>query len=430
MRESFLPLDNAAKIYPAAKSRNWTATFRIAADLTEAVELSCLRAALARVMPRFPQFAVRLRRGLFWYYLEPLAGEPEPVPEGCCPCLPLRPEENGGFSLRVLYYENHLAVEFFHVLTDGTGGMCFFKTLLAEYLTERYGCAIPRGGDILDCAQPPRPQERADSFLDYAGSASQSRRESNAFRIRGIPEADGYVNVTCGMIPADIILGKAREKGVTLTQYLAAVLIMAIYDIQRREVRLRFRRKPIKIFLPVNLRRFFPSETLRNFSSYVTPGIEPAMGQYDFDEVLRAVYHQMGDTVTEKKLRAKFTTNVRSEQNLLLRLTPLVLKSPVMKLVFHMVGDRKSSSTITNLGAAALPAEMAAHVPRLELILGPLNRNPVACAALSYGGTLYLNFTRTITDAKVERAFFRRLIRLGIPVKVESNARPAPWLNL
>nr|MDD6335476.1 hypothetical protein [bacterium] len=419
----WMRLDNAAKIYPAAKKRNWSALFRLSATLDEAVDPDTLRRALARTLPRFPAFAVRMKTGMFWYYLEHAEGAPPVQEDSCCPCPVLRLKANGGFGLRVRYYGCRIAVEFFHVLTDGTGGISFLKTLVAEYLTLRYGATVPRGGDILDCSAPALPEEIEDSFLAHAGPVASGRSEKKAYRVRGTPNRGGFVTVTCGDIPVDRLRDKAREKGVSITQYLTAVLILAIDDIQRQENHPARKLKPVKICVPINLRRFFKSRTTRNFASYVNPGIEPRMGEYTLDEVLSCVYHHMGLEITEKKLSAKFTANVRSEKNALLRVTPLFIKKPIMKMAFHIAGDRKTSSTLSNLGQVHLPPEMAEHVGQMDFILGPLSINPVACAALSYNGRLHINITRTIAEPKVERAFFTRLFKLGIPVKVESNAK-------
>lgn len=419
----FMRLDNAANIYPPNKTRNWTALFRISAELTEPVDPELLKAAAKSTAARFPSMSVKIRRGFFWRYMERIHGDPPVTPDGCCPCEPLRPEEYGGYAFRVRYYERRIAVEFFHALTDGTGAMCFFKTLLAEYLTLKHGITVERGGDILDCGEPAKPEEYEDSFVKYAGTVMAGIGEKNSFRIKGRPEPDGFNNQTLGIIPVSEILKLSREKGVTLTQYLAAVMILAMDSVQRREVRYQSRMKPVKVCIPVNLRSFFKSSTLRNFATFVNPGIDPRMGEYTFDEVLSAVYHQMGAEVTEKNLRAKISVNVRSSNLAVFRIMPLVIKDPVLKMVFKMAGDRKTCTTLTNLGNITLPPEMAARVARMELILGPLSVNPVACALLSYNGLLYVSFTRTIDDPKVEREFFTRLVKLGIPVRIESNSR-------
>ena len=63
----WMRLDNAAKIYPAAKRRNWNNFFRLSATLMEPIDVPVLRAALDVTVRRFPSMAVRLRRGVFWY---------------------------------------------------------------------------------------------------------------------------------------------------------------------------------------------------------------------------------------------------------------------------------------------------------------------------------------------------------------------------
>ncbi len=162
---------------------------------------------------------------------------------------------------------------------------------------------------------------------------------------------------------------------------------------------------------------------MRNFALYVNPGIDPRLGEHTFDEIVRTVHHIMGGEVTEKILNARIASNVRVERHKLLRATPLFVKNIVMKVAFYMVGDRKTSSSISNLGVVKLPPEMEDYIDRFDFLLGPLSRNRVVCAALSYKDTLYLNFTRTICESMVEREFFRFLVRAGIPVRIESNSR-------
>lgn len=419
----WMRLDNAAKIYPAAGSRRWHALFRVSATLTEPVDPALLRRAQERMVRRFPSFYVRLCRGLFWYYLEETGHAATVEPDGPSPCMPLRRREDGGLCLRVRYYGNRIAVEFYHILTDGTGGLCFLKTLVAEYLALRYGADIPRGGDILDCDAPPEEAELEDSFLKHAGEVAVDRAESNAYHLSGDPEPDGFIHLTTASLPVPALRERAGAHGVSLTTYLTAVMIDAACELQEADGILRRRRKPVKVCVPVNLRRFFPSRTLRNFSSYINPGIDPRMGEHTPEEILQAVHHHMGAEATAKRLNAKFTANVSSERNAALRIAPLFLKNAAMKLVFLLVGDRKTSLILSNLGNVALPEPMAAYVTRMEFVLGPLSRNPVACAALSYGGTLYLNMTSTLREPALERALLTRLVKLGVPVRVESNQR-------
>ena len=418
---SWMKLDNAAKIYPAAKKRKWTAMFRFSMDLSEPIDPNILKRALKSTVARFPMFAQRLRRGVFWFYLEHLDGEPEVQQDVANPCVRMKLSENGGFMFRVRYYQNRIAVEFFHVLTDGTGGMCFLKTLVAEYLKLKYGAEIPRSADILDCSQPTRPEEREDAFFKYAKGITRTRKESSAFYFKGTQEPDDIIHITTGTMSSQQLLEKAKQKGVSLTEYLTASLILVFDRLQRAQSHNQRRYKPVKICVPINLRKFYPTPTLRNFSNYTNPGIEPKYGEYSFDEILSAVHHHMGSEVTEKLLNAKISTNVKSESYKILRIMPLFIKNLAMKMTFMMVGDRQTSSSISNLGVIRLPDEMRKYVTGMNFILGPYSRNRVVCAVLSYEGVLTVTFTRTVRETFVEREFFRFLVKQGIHVKIESN---------
>jgi len=418
-----MKLDNAALIYPATMNRSWTALFRVSATLTEPIDEDILEVAQKRTLRRLPLFSFQLKRGLFWFYLERSDGAPKIQQDVGNPCVRMRFQDNDGFGFRIRYYQNRIAVEFFHVLTDGTGGLIFLQTLVAEYLRLRYGAEIPRSGRVLDCTEPPRPEEAEDSFAVHSGTITQSRREVKAYHISGTDEPDGFIHIITGSMDADRVLQKSREKGVSVTEYLTAVLILAADAIQRRYVSRPDRLRPIKICVPINLRKIFPSETLRNFSNYVNPGIDPRLGVYTFDETLNIVHHFMAMEVTKKLLNVKITTNVHTERNPMLRAMPLFIKNTAMRLAYSQVGDAITSTSLSNLGVTELPAEMAAHVRRMDFILGPLADNRVCAAALTYNGRLRISFTRTIREPLLEREFFTRLVKLGIPVKIESNQR-------
>lgn len=421
-RPAWMKLDNAAKIYPAAMSRGWTALFRFSANLTEPVDPALLQQALDQTLARYPHFAQRLGRGVFWHFLEPIQARLLIEPDVGNPCVRMDFRQNHGYMLRVRYYETRIAVEFFHVLTDGTGGISFLKTLVAQYLLLRYGAEIPRDNSILDCTEAPKQTEWEDAFFKYARKLTRSRRESSSYFIPGT-EDPHFMHIITGMIDVQQALAVAKQYKATLTEFLTSVLILAIDEIQLKHSPYRRLHKPIKICVPVNLRSYYETDTLRNFSSFFNPGIEPKYGQYTLAETVKQVHGFMARELDEKLLNARFSSNVQVEKVPVLRLLPLFVKSPAMKLAFLINGDRHSSTTLTNLGNVVLPQEMQQYVTRLDVMLGPLKRNRVACAVLSNNGQLMINFTRKMREAQVECAFFRRLVKLGLPVKVESNQR-------
>ena len=419
----WMRLDNAAKIYPAAKRRNWNNFFRLSATLTETVDTEVLRRALDVTVRRFPSIAVRLRRGAFWYYLEEIPKAPPIQPEKSCPLAHAPFHEVRQCAFRVLVYHRRIAVEFFHALTDGTGALIFLKSLLAEYLSQKYGLTIPAEKGVLGRLEEPSEEELEDSFARYAGDVKLSRREATAYHLSGTPEPDGYKDLITMMIPADKLRACAKGFGISVTELLCAAMMQAILDLQAEKVPRRAARKPVKVLLPVNLRTLFPSATLRNFASYITPEIDPRMGDCSFDELCQLVHHKMGMENNRRTMRAKFAANVASERSPVLRVMPLFIKNLAMKAVFDTVGECKSCLCLSNLGRVELPEVMTPYVTRLDFIIGVQARAPHNCGVVTWNGTAYINCIRSIREPELELAFYRVLHRLGLPVKVESNAR-------
>ena len=164
----WMQLDNSAKIYPASASSRWTNIYRLSATLTEDVDREVLQAALDVTVRRFPSIAVRLHRGVFWYYLEEIAHAPTVQDERSYPLVRMPFDDIRHCGFRVLVWGRRIAVEFFHALTDGNGGLVFLKTLLAEYLSEKHGVVIPADNGVLDRLEPPTEEELKDYFPEYA----------------------------------------------------------------------------------------------------------------------------------------------------------------------------------------------------------------------------------------------------------------------
>lgn len=420
----WMPLDNAAKIYPAARSHNWTNAFRLSATLKEEVDTKVLQSALDVTIRRFPSLGTRLRKGLFWYYLQQVSHAPAIRQEMSYPLTRMTRKDLRDCALRVIVYHNRIAVEFFHSLTDGNGGVIFLKALLAEYLQQKYHLVIPAEHGVVGRLEEPSPEELEDSFLKYAGPVCASRRENNAWHLKGTPEPDGFLNVTCFQLPVAQVLEQAHHYCVSMTTFLSAALMQAILNLQAQQIPNRRYRKYVRLLIPVNLRRLFPSKSIRNFALYTTPEVDPKLGDYSFEELCQIIQHRMALDVTPKQMSARIATNVKSERVFLLKITPLFIKNLVMKAVFLAVGERKSCLCLSNLGQVTLPKEMEDYVERMDFILSSQAMSPHNCGVLSYGDTLYINFTRNIVEPNLEREFFLVLRDMGLPVEVQSNHSP------
>lgn len=419
----WMRIDNAGKIYPAARSSRWNNIYRLSMTLTEEVDREVLQSALDVTVRRFPSIAVRLRRGVFWYYLEEIPHAPKVMEEKCYPLVRMPFDDIRHCAFRVISYKNRIACEFFHSLTDGTGALVFLKTLVAEYISEKYGITVSPTCGVLDRLEPPSESEYIDQFPRHKSAVAKSRRESNSYRIHGTPEDDGFCHATTFIMDSSSMVELAHNLGVTVTAVISAAVIMAAMRVQDEDKVNKRRQKEIKVLIPCDLRRIFGVDTLRNFALYVSPGIDPRLGEYTFAEIAGIIHKKMQLEITEKNMRAMIYANVKSEESRLLQLAPLFLKNAVMKLVFNMVGEKKSLLSLSNLGRAKLPPEMDPYVEGIDFTLGTQASAPYNIGVISYKGNLRLNVIRNIKEPRLERELYRVLRDIGQRVRLESNGR-------
>ncbi len=416
-------LDNAAKIYPASHNRYWSNLFRLSATLYEEVDLKILEEAIKNTIPRFPSMAARLSEGVFWYYLRPVSEPPAIMAEYSYPLAYMTKKEMKTCAFRVIVYRNRIALELFHSLTDGTGGLIFLKSLVAEYLELKHKIEIPCTHGILSRKEQPRHYETEDSFLKNAAPIKETRKDTDAWKIDGTPEEDGFLNITNFQMSSELIHDMARQKKVSVNTFLTAVLMKAILNLQFDLIQNPKKYKPVKVLIPINLRPIFSSRTLRNFALYTIPEIDPRLGDYSLDEIINIVHHKVGTYATKKNMSKMIETNVADERTWVLRIIPLFIKNFVMKMVFNSVGEKKSCLSFSNLGEIRVPDEMKQYIDRIDFILGPQAQAPYNCSAYSYRGILNVTFSRDIKEARLENYFFRELQRLGVEVTVQSNQR-------
>ena len=420
MREKrWFKLDNAGKLYPAVSTARWSSIFRISAELYEPIDPARLQKAVDSVLPRFPSLKVRMRAGIFWYYLEEIK-EPLTVRQDSGhPCMPFRFREDHGYLMRVFYYRNRISAEFFHSLTDGAGGLTFMKTLSAEYLRIG-GKRVAYDHGALNPWETPKKEETQDAFLDMPlPKVRISRKEEKAYHFAATPEIPHTLHITAASMPSKVLIEKARELGVTVTEYLVSVMLWAAYQDQEKQAPKK--KLPLRVSVPVNIRAFYPSATLRNFSTFVNPGIDPRLGAYTFPEIAAEVHAYMRYAVNPKLLSATIATNVADEKNIFIRLVPLWIKNWVISGVFRQAGDKLVTATLTNLGKTQVPTGAERLIRRYEFQLGSPATPMCNCSSITTGDDLRLMFSSNIRETTLSREMLRFLVEQGVPVTVESN---------
>ena len=388
--------------------------------LKEKIDPVLLQTALDRTLPRFPTYKVAIRKGLFWRYLEP-NNRPGPyvLEDIKNPCMPMPFKGNNRYLIRVYYYDRRISLEAHHSLGDGTGGMCLLQTLTAVYLG-LLGHPVKPEGFVLDIDSAPDPEELEDAYMRYANAQfCPPRPAEKTYRVRGTKEPFYTLNIIDGILSVQEVMAVAKRYHASITEYLNAVLLYALLQKQNADFHIRLR--PVRIAMPVNLRRFFPSKTLRNFITMVYPSIDPRLGEYQFEEIVEHIHHYMRYYINDKFLRGDITTNAATQRNPLIRVVPLFIKDLVVRTFYTRVQDKNSSAGLTNMGALHVPPDMKPFIERFDIYMGQPFSSRTNCAIISFEDVLTINFASSIVEADVERYFFRKLVQDGIHVKIESN---------
>ena len=415
----FLKLDNAAKVFPAQNTKQWSNVIRYSINLTVEIDPIILEKALKDILPRFPSMRVKIKRGVFWYYFEYNDKLPVIVEDDLKhQCVPIRYTESNDFLFKIFYLKNRLTIEAFHALTDGYGCEIFLNTLAAQYL-RLLGHSISVGGSVFDISEKPKKEELEDSFIKNATKgAKASRGTPGIYHKKGEKLPAFCSNVTVGYMPVDKIKELCKKYNATITEFFTAVLVQIYIDFQKKEEK---KQKEISIQVPVNARNQFDSQTLRNFSLCYSVRFDPNLGEYTFEEILKQTSLYLRYINNKKTLGAMFASNIKLEAFPLMRIIPLVIKDLAIGISYALTAETTTTALLTNLGKVDLPEDMLGFIESSILMPPPGLLNGGRIGLSSVKDVFTVAIANCYEDTDVERAFFTKLKDFNIPVELETN---------
>lgn len=417
----WMSLDNAAKIFPPVISKSLSSVFRIGCVLAEPVRISALKRSVEDICKRFPYYLTSLHKGFFWYFLEYDKNiRPSIVAEDKRPCIAF-PAKKGDYALfRIVVSGNMLAVEFLHVLSDGGGALEFFRTLLVTYL-RNCGYEVPYSEGIIDPSSPIDASESEDSYNKYfKKNIPLPPKLENAWHLPFETVGKDYLSITQAEIPVTDLKNISKENNVTITEYLASVYLFCLQVIWNAEKRKD--ENIIRLEIPVNMRRNYPSRTMRNFSLFVLPELDLRLGHFEFDEILKHVHNYMQIQADKKLLSKVIARNVKPEKNIFIRTTPVFIKDLVLSAAFKKHGATKYSGVLTNVGIARMPAEATGYIETVYMLPPPpVQQLKLSCGVLSFNDRLCISFANNTVNTELEKEFFTFLALKGLKVRILKN---------
>ncbi len=408
----WFPLDDAAKIYPLSMEHGRMMVFRMSVYLKAPIVPELLQVALDFTIRRFPSFATTLKKGFFWHYLDTSKRRYIVQEEDSLPCQPLKVSISGSTAFRILYFGNRISAEFFHVLTDGTGALTFLKVLTAEYL-RLCGVEFTPDDSLWDINATPSTEEFENAFANVPHSKTAS-----GFVDKPAVQMNGKLSAVlpCRLLHYKMELSQlkaaAAKYGVTVSTYMLALMFLsarAATDDLYGET---------SIQVPVNMRKFYPTKTVRNFSMYC--GVRLKISEIkDIYSIIGPISDQLREKTTKEVMSQMLTATNRMVN--MIKLIPLVIKQPVAKMIYGFLGDKIFTTTLSNLGMVALPAPLMEHIDSMDFAIGPEISNRVSCTLVTVGNTTTFTMTKMTVDPSFEEKMLDLLTADGITPTVEGS---------
>ena len=406
--DNWYKIDNVAKVFLATVSKRDTRAFRLSCTLKEDIEPDLLEQAVLSAIQDRPQVQVRIRRGIFWHYMEDTDILPCVTEENDRICPLLYVPAKAMLHYQVTYFGKRINLDMFHALADGTGGIEFLNIIVLDYLKLKYPgefteVTIHSGASAGDLSQ--------DSYRQFFGSKNLSRgvTQKKAYHPGGLKLPYNQLQFFEIHMPVSQVLPRAKNLKVSLTSFLGAAWMKAICD----EMPPRKRNLPVTISLPVNLRNYYPSQTARNFfnSVSVTHTFEKDITleelAIEFDTILKS-------QLTEENIKKQMDNFETMEYVAPVRAVPLFIKQLVVRH-FTKIANKKVSMVFSNMGVQRPPESIG---DKIENYNGFCSTNTLFSTMFSYKDNLTLGVSSAFLNTGVVKNFVRGFSESGVDIKV------------
>lgn len=408
MGKKWRKLDNTAKIFSMEDYTN-NNTFRLSVVLKEKINPSYLKDAVIRTLIDYPSYKVKIRAGFFWNYFEKNDNDVIIEEENEMPCESINFVMNNDYLFKVTYFDKKINVDMCHMLTDGMGGTIFIKSIIYNYLNIVKDMNIKIEDKYYDAGYG------RDQYLRrYDKSMFSVDKSKNIFLIKD--KYDINVNKTYHyIISVNDIKDVSKKYGVSITVLLTSLYVLALYN----TVYDKKSNKDIYINVPVDMRKHFNVYAFSNFFTCMDIKANINRSDVDFESVLEQIKNEFSSKLKIENLKGYLSRDVKLGTNVAIRLVPLFIKKPVMKVLEKVV--RRTTTTMSNIGIFKVDERYEKYIDNVLVVVNPGNIQKVKCTVCSFMDKLNVTINSNLNDDKFEKEFNRLLEEYIGKIKLESN---------
>ena len=400
------PIDLSALAYPLMRTRRTQSNFHFTARLTEKVDPCALEQSLADVLVRYPVFKTKIASSFFWHVLRkndaPFVVKEDDRP----PLTPFRKQDTNGYPFRLAYSEDNITLEIFHAATDGDVGAMFMADLLTRYAEIKEGAT--------DSEVPDRGLVVEDAFLRFGQKKKLrdiSLKKYNGASVYAIGKRGKYratPELVSLEIPLDDLKTAAKAYDATVTEYVAACYVAAILEEEPLPLK-----KALCLFVPVDLRRYFPSATMQNFVCFERIYLQKGETDLSLPHLISVVRKEFKSKITKENMKEHVDDVFRCFTLPVVKYVPLFVKAPCFKLTKAIMNKVRQTAILSNVGAVTLPERAMRHVKNVKFFLNIGKNAPMNLAILTYNGICNIDVTNGMEGRAIPDRFFKLLTSQG-----------------
>lgn len=399
-------LDNAAKIFPPTTTIYDPKIFRFSVLLNEKVNKDNLQKALNQTLEDFPIFKSILKKGLFWYYLEETNYKAIIKEEKTSPCEKL----NTPLLFEVTYFKNKINLEVYHALSDGAGCVTFFENLIYNYLKIEHHLI-----DNSILTKSSNYEKETDSFSKYYNPKNKIKiaNKNNAYQLKGKWYPEGKLRIITGSTSTKKLKEIAKKYNTTVTGLLISLVFKSLEDI----LSFKDKNKPISITVPIDLRKYYKSQTIRNFFNVTNINYQFKKDNTPLEEIITSVNSKLKASLTKEAIDKNMTKLIWLENFFIIRLIPLFIKNKVMKYSYKLT-RKKQTLGLSNVGIIHLPNVCKPYIDKFIIMN---STDALEVCIISYEDNICISFSSHFINSELEKNFFRLLKSFNLDITIYNN---------
>lgn len=391
MKKISRKLDNSAKAFSVGGKKH-TNTFRLTASLKEKININFLKEAVNKTLKKYPSYKVKLKSGFFWNKLE--FNTNKPVVE----------EDNKKFDLtktndylfRVTYFNNMINLDACHILTDGLGAIILLKEILSNYLDLKYELKTNKNKIKNEI------NYIEDEHLKYVNKklTYKNKNINSSFLIKDKSFLK-FTKTNHFIINLSNLKNKCKKNNVSITEYLTAIYIYAIYN----SLYDKTTNKDITLTVPIDLRRYYNVESFSNF--FTSMNIESNIvnnPDISFDKLLKQISNEYKTKLTDDNIPKYLFRDVKLGTNPVVNLMPLFIKRFFMNNISKYI-VKSTTSTFSNVGPIKLEDKYKKYINNIVAYANAGKIQRIKCTTCSYENNFIITINSNIENNKFEDEF-------------------------